>query len=115
MNVYLVRHQETCELVGIFAAHTREMLMDLVDQVTDPNICECRKMDEGGIMWERRAKRVPPAALPDPYEDPKGFNKVYVGVDGGSWDERWCSEINELRPNRAWRPVVKPGKSWGII
>ena len=51
MATYLVRLQESNELVGIFWADNLKALGWLIDEAVDPFICEYKKLPYGGIFW----------------------------------------------------------------
>ena len=49
---YAVRIEGTKEAVGLLFVERRGDLFDLVDELCDPYICECKRI-EGGIFWEK--------------------------------------------------------------
>jgi len=51
MNVYIVRLIDRKELVGVFWADTIDDLVTLVDECTDPAVCEYRTAHRGGFYW----------------------------------------------------------------
>jgi hypothetical protein len=53
MATYLVRLQESNELVGIFWAENLFDLAFCIDEATDPYSCEYKKLAHGGIFWPR--------------------------------------------------------------
>ena len=58
MPAYLVRIEDTRDIVGFFFAETMEGLLDAVDECTDADGCEYVEMPMG-IMWTSPAIPVP--------------------------------------------------------
>tara|TARA_R110002096_G_scaffold2353_5_gene12311 strand:+ start:191 stop:577 length:387 start_codon:yes stop_codon:yes gene_type:complete len=48
---YAVRLEGTKEAVGLLFVERRKDLFDLVDELCDPYVCECKRI-EGGIFWK---------------------------------------------------------------
>ena len=48
---YAVRIEGTKEAVGLLFVERRKDLFDLVDELCDPYMCECKRI-EGGIFWK---------------------------------------------------------------
>lgn len=59
MPNFLVRVIENQEAVGFFAVEDLDELAILVDEVTDPSICEYAEIGSGSVIWEGAARKVP--------------------------------------------------------
>jgi hypothetical protein len=59
MPAYLVRIEQTRDIVGFFFADTMEELLDAVDECTEADGCEYVEMPVGGLMWTSPAIPVP--------------------------------------------------------
>jgi hypothetical protein len=60
MPCYLVRIIDSKEAVGIFYVADIDELCEVIDEATDPGICEYALMPHGGVMWPRpHAKAIP--------------------------------------------------------
>jgi hypothetical protein len=57
MTTYVVRVEESKEFVGIYAASNEPELFWLVDQLTDPYICEYARLNFGGVCFAGKCSR----------------------------------------------------------
>lgn len=60
MPCYLVRMIDNQEAVGVFVADDFDELIYVVDEVTDPSLCEYAEINNGGIMWPKGGARAVP-------------------------------------------------------
>ena len=65
MSAYLVRVQNTHELVGIFWANNLVDLGWTIDEALDPSECEYKKLKFGGIYWGSSVDVTLPLKLSD--------------------------------------------------
>jgi hypothetical protein len=96
MTTYVVRVEESKEFVGIYAASNEPELFWLVDQLTDPYICEYARLNFGGICFAGACSR-------------------FVSLDEMTEKEiEWGHELNEPRFTEEmiefkgrWKPITK--------
>lgn len=59
MRLYAIRHIEDKQAVGFFWADGVDDLIDMVDQVSDPDACEYQTVDESGaFIWDSYAPKL---------------------------------------------------------
>jgi hypothetical protein len=78
MAAYLVRLQETMEIVWLIAASDKASLWDQADEVCDPGVCGYIAIGNGGRMFHEQGA---PACRP--YSKPKGSD------EDAEWDQSW--------------------------
>ncbi len=103
MSTYLVRTIDEHDLVGIFVAPDLRTLALLIDECTDPGVCEYQRMKPGGIMWTSPAVAVPVELADDDddavnFEDPIPWSAV-------SLTESWWDSFYAWTNSGKWRPV----------
>ena len=83
MGVYAVRVSETLEAVGVFYVARLSDLFDAVDECTNPNVCEYRKLPPGSVYWPKPGSRIwAPEA-----EEFEPEIKCDVAETSGDWHE----------------------------
>lgn len=106
MSGFLVRIRETREIVGFFAAPSIATLRSLVDEATDPNACDYRRHDEGGIFWSLPG--TPVVRRPEPDD-----NEGVFDLDGAECCEFTMSALHcDPEDDRKWNPLVPIGFLW---
>jgi len=99
MSSFAVRHAETQEVVGIFAASSLEGLRNVVDECTDPWICEyVRLSTNGGIFVPDRTEAQWPARFKN--ED-ELFDEDENALNESVLSESWLDNIMFGR----WKPL----------
>lgn len=86
MKAYAVRSNVTAEFVGFFVAASMDELRDLVDQCTDPSICEAAPVEGGGVYWPGKVPAVP-------LEDDEDLVTFGATVTQGSWQDALFTEV----------------------
>lgn len=95
MSVFAVRIAESFEVVGLFSATSITRLRDVVDECTDPGICEYVRLSSlGGAFVPHRTKaQWPPRSTIDDElhaDDGSPFNDAVIS-------DLWLIDINEGR------------------
>lgn len=92
MGLYLVRLKENKELVGLFGCHLDE-LQAVVDESSDPFLCEYITVTRGGIFWAA------PGAVTvgaDCMEDETPLSDGEPRFTGELWEAVW---------RKKWKPL----------
>lgn len=89
MPCYLVRLIDDQEAVGLFSAEDMDTLFDLIDEVTDPALCECAEISDGGMIWPSGGARSIPIPLGDNDEDREDPPNVPTDVGPVTLTEGW--------------------------
>jgi hypothetical protein len=98
MSAYIVRLIDTDELVGLLITDTVKDLFWAVDEVTDPNSCEFKRIKFGGILWHVGTGQV---YEEDDSEEP-------APLDGASFSEYTMAAYED---GRRWKQF-EPGVDW---
>jgi hypothetical protein len=81
---YVVRVQETKEIVGFFVVERFADLADVVDELCDPSGCEAVKLkSHGGIFIDGGAPGIPVPESPADGDHPDGW-----GAEQEEWHEK---------------------------
>lgn len=104
MPAYFVRIIDTHDLVGFFFARDLEELAIIIDEATDPDVCEYVRIGSGGIMWSGPATAVP-ITWPDDDDDDSLGDPDPLPWSGASVTEEWWDDVYRVT-NAKWRPVI---------
>lgn len=101
MFIYLVRMVGTRDLVGIYFAYNEDELMMLIDECTDPGLCEFREIQSGGLFWSSPAVDIPLSYSEDDEADPDENGPIPIAR--ASFTEGWWLEFFDA--NEEWTEV----------
>ena len=99
MNLYLVRLQDSAELVGLFLSPDVEALWRFVDECCDPFVCEYVELPPGGIYLDGSgAPRVPTVT-----RYPVDQDEIPDWFAGATLSELW---IPSFHNTSTWSPIL---------
>ena len=92
MKAALVRTKETKQLVGFYVYQDNDELLDFIDRICNPDDCNYKLIESGGIVWDGPDDGV----LDDNYEAP-GAQFSYELVDAVDTRSKWkcCTKLYE--------------------
>ena len=96
MSTYVVRVIDGKEFVGIYAADNEPELFWLVDQLTDPYICEYARLGFGGICFAGTCSKFVPY-------DEMTDKEIDAGTELN--EPRFTDELYEFKGR--WKPITK--------
>lgn len=98
MSTYLVRIQNTKELVGLFWSENMNQLYDTIDEACDPAICEIKKLTFGGVFWGSQVPVTLPLNEEEDYDDTKSKLKNYCLSD---------ILLDDITDSKGWKSMDK--------
>jgi len=101
MNAYLVRLQSNKEIVGLFFGPDLEMLIDQIDECTNPYETEFIRLPPGGIYRDDAGAPRVPTAVRYPVEEadiPNWFDRATLS-------ELWADAFYD---ESIWKPIEPP-------
>lgn len=105
MATYLVRMEETNELVGIFWAQSLVELYWAIDECCDPGISQIKKLPRGGIFFPKKTKLKVPFDLGGDDETEDNFDERMKKYWEDFGKELVVSEYtwDEMTDEKGWR------------
>jgi hypothetical protein len=105
MATFIVRVRDSREAIGVFAADDLDELCYLVDEVTDAPDCEYAEIENGGVIWPRKAGPLPVSAAWE-----KGQPPILQLIGTPEVTEAWFSALTakdlEFEPLVADRDII---------
>jgi hypothetical protein len=102
MKLFLVRHIDDKQAVGIVVAESLADLIDAVDIASNPDLCEYVELrSSGALLWEGHA----PAIGTEPPDDiDQHFKSLFRGITpAGSLEEPFYDGVPEVE----WMPLIR--------
>jgi hypothetical protein len=111
MPAYLVRAIKDHDLVGVFVAPSVLQLALLIDEVTDPEICEYQRLGSRGIIWTGPATSVPIKTS----EDDDEITEEGIPWAEACFTEMWGSAVYDFGAKAKWRRSILVLKMLSIM
>jgi hypothetical protein len=111
MSLYLVRAAETRAIVGIFYAHDRMSLAEIVDDSGEnPNICEVAELPEGGISFRVNTPIPLPSLKMNEGEIDRAHSQIWGSAE--AYSEQWGLMFLEEHSQLQWGNLVPDGMEY---